>query len=288
MASGRLLRWLHRDAAPRWGVDPHELDPDALRVTLAKAARLFRVGGYFDLDLGGWERLPPAPALLVSNHSGGTSIPDVWGFGVGWYLRHGLARPLHPLAHEIILSTPATARYFGRRGVLRARPETAWRALVEARRDVLVLPGGDRDTWRPFSRRWEVEFAGRVGYAKLALRAGAPVVPVAHAGAHETLVVLSDGSRLARAVGLHGLVRAEIWPVHLSLPWGLAFGPWPHIPLPARMSYRFGPPIDPREYGGPTERPSERAVRALDAAVRGSIQSMLAELRAERAGGRAL
>lgn len=283
VGTGRLIEWFHREHAPRWGDDPGEFDRDAVRETVAGASRLFGVGRYFDLDLQGWERLPPSPALFVSNHSGGTTIPDVWGFMVGWYMRVGVERPLHPLAHELILSTRATARYFGSRGVLRARPENAWRALVEAGHDVLVLPGGDRDTWRPYTRRWEVEFAGRKGYARLALRAGRMVVPVAHAGAHETLCVLSDGREFARRVGLKALVRAEIWPVHLSLPWGVALGPWPHIPTPARMSYRFGEAIDPTRFAPPGEEPSREAVDALDRAVRGAIQSMLDALRVERA-----
>lgn len=279
MEKGHFLRWFNGGRRSPWGDDPAQYDPAAVRATVARAQKLFGVGRYFDLDIQGWERLPEAPSLLVSNHSGGTSIPDVWGLMVGWYLRVGAVRPLHALAHEIILATPATARFFGRRGVLRAKPENAWRALVEHRRDVLVLPGGDRDAWRPYARRWEVEFAGRMGYARLALRAGSPVVPVAHAGAHQTLMVLSDGLRFARAVGLPRLFRAEIWPVHLSLPWGLAVGPWPHIPLPARMSYRIGAPIDPRRFGAPGEDPSHDAVRALDAEVRGVIQAMLTDLR---------
>jgi hypothetical protein len=45
------------------------------------------------------------------------------------------------------------------------------------------------------------------------------------------------------------------------------------------MSYRLGEPIDPRRFGDPGEEPSLDAVRALDAAVRGSIQAMLTELR---------
>lgn len=279
MEKGHFLRWFNGGRRSPWGDDPAQYDPAAVSATVALAQSLFGVGRYFDLDIQGWERLPAAPSLLVSNHSGGTTIPDVWGLMVGWYLRVGAVRPLHALAHEIILATPATARFFGRRGVLRAKPENAWSALVEHRRDVLVLPGGDRDAWRPYARRWEVEFAGRMGYARLALRSGAPVVPVAHAGAHQTLMVLSDGRRFARAVGLPRFFRAEIWPVHLSLPWGLAVGPWPHIPLPAKMLYRIGAPIDPRRHGAPGEEPSLDAVQALDAEVRGAIQAMLTELR---------
>ena len=43
------------------------------------------------------------------------------------------------------------------------------------------MPGGDRDTWRPYSKRYDVCFAGRKGYARLAIKAGVPIVPIANA-----------------------------------------------------------------------------------------------------------
>ncbi len=131
------------------------------------------------------------------------------------------------MAHELILATQATGRFFARRGVMRGSRELARAVLQEWRRDLMVMPGGDVDTWRPYRARYQVRFGGRSGYARLALEARVPIVPLAHAGAHSTLVVLSDGARLARALRLPEIARARIWPVHLSLPWGLAIGPWP-------------------------------------------------------------
>ncbi|MEO1272317.1 MAG: hypothetical protein AAFX99_29825, partial [Myxococcota bacterium] len=55
-------------------------------------------------------------------------------------------------------------------------------------------------------------------------------------------MVLTDGRRLARRLGLPALARAEIFPVHLSLPWVLGIGPLPHLPLPVMLRYTFGPP----------------------------------------------
>src|SRR5207302_8028347 len=133
------------------------------------------------------------------------SIPDVWGFAVAWYERFGYSRPLHILGHEMLFAVPFFARLFERVGVMRASQKVA-RALLAAGRDVLIYPGGDIETWRPYSRRWEVDFAGRTGYARLALEAKVPIVPVAHSGAHETLRVLTSGRGFARAIGLHRLV----------------------------------------------------------------------------------
>jgi 1-acyl-sn-glycerol-3-phosphate acyltransferase len=277
---------LHRRQHIAWGIDPGQYDPELVKDTLPFVKKLFGPNRYFGVDVQGWGHVPAAPVMVVSNHSGGTSIPDVWGFMAAWYQNFGVHRPLHPMAHEIILSTQATGEFFARRGVLRGSRDVARAVLTTWRRDLMVMPGGDVDTWRPYSERYQVRFGGRTGYARLALEARVPIVPVAHAGAHETLIVLSDGRRLAHALHLPEIARASIWPVHLSLPWGLAVGPWPHIPTPALFRYRIGPAILPPADLAPDEVPSEAAVRDHDAQVRSSVQSMLDGLRASSRSSR--
>jgi 1-acyl-sn-glycerol-3-phosphate acyltransferase len=279
---GHLLRWLHRTTGtPDGANDPTAYDPAAVHRVIKFAARFFGPGRYFDLDVRGLEHVPSAPVMMVSNHSGGTSIPDVWGLGYAWYRRFGTARPIHPLAHEFILSTRTTARFFGRLGVLRAGRGVARDVLTRWRRDLLVMPGGDVDTWRPYKDRYQVQFGGRTGYARTAIAAGVPIVPVANAGAHETLMVLTDGRGIARALRLPELTRASVFPIHLSLPWGLGVGPLPHLPIPARLRYRIGAPIYPPPLA-PGDEPSDEAVQGLDAAVRAAVQGLLDELRDDR------
>lgn len=269
-ALGDALGGVHGEAPEAW-------DPAYVERVVAAVGKLFGPGRYFGLEVRGFENIPPAPALLVSNHSGGTSIPDVWGFGVAWYRHFGPTRPLHVMAHELLFMTGVTGRFFERCGVLRATPGLAQDILMDHRRDLLVLPGGDGDTWRPWTERYRVHFGGRTGYAKLALDAQVPIVPVAHAGAHETLLVLSSGERLAKWLGLQRLMRAEVWPVHLSLPWGLAMGPLPHLPLPAKFRYLVGAPIGP-----PPPLPyDEGDVLALDRQVRQAVQAQLDVLQRE-------
>lgn len=274
----KLLRWLHRGSDPGWGKSTSDLDLTAVARTVDRLGLLFGPGRYFELDVAGWENIPPPPVLLVSNHSGGTTIPDVWGLMAAWYRRFGRSRPAHVLAHEMVFSNRYTGRYFARRGVLRASRLAALAALEDRRRDVIVMPGGDLDTWRPYRERYQVRFHGRTGYAWVALKAGVPIVPVAHAGAHETLLVLTNGQRIAKAIGLQALTRSEIFPVHLSLPWGLGIGPWPHLPTPAVLRYRFGRAISPPARD-PAREPDEADVRALDEETRGQVQELLDKLR---------
>jgi 1-acyl-sn-glycerol-3-phosphate acyltransferase len=276
-----LLRWLHRKGGvPDGASDPGSYEPAYVERVLEFAGRFFGPGRYFDLDARGLEHVPPKPAMVVSNHSGGTSIPDVWGFAYSWYKHFGVERPIHPLAHEMILSTKTTARFFGRLGVLRAGRGVARDVVTTWKRDLLVMPGGDVDTWRPYKDRYKVQFGGRTGYARTAIMAGVPIVPVANAGAHSTLLVLSDGQALARALRLPQLTRASVFPIHLSFPWGLTIGPWPHLPIPAKLRYRFGAPILPPPLPPGTD-PDDETVNAVDAAVRAAVQALLDELKAE-------
>lgn len=284
---GRLLQWVLGDRGANWGTNPGDYTPSAVEETVSSMGRLFGPGCYFGLEIQGWENVPDAPAMLVSNHSGGTTIPDVWGLLIGWYRHFGTSRPCHPLAHEIILGTEITARFFSRRGVLKAHPGVAADVLTRFRRDLLVMPGGDLDTWRPYSERYTVRFGGRRGYARLALQTGVPILPIANAGAHETLLVLTDGRKIARALGLYDVARAEIFPVHLSLPWIVGIGPLPHLPTPVTLRYKIGKPVAVPAGVTPGTEPTDEQVRDYDARVQHAVQGLLDDLRHEHEAARA-
>ena len=282
---GRFLSWLHDDEMARWGTDPDDFDPVLLSDTLRRLRPLFAERrAYFRTSITGWENMPESPTLVVANHSGGTSIPDAWGLGVSWYKQFGMGRPLHGLAHDMVFALKATAVPFARLGILRANRQMALDVLTKYKRDLMVMPGGDLDTWRPWKDRYKVRFSGRKGYARLALEAGVPIVPIAHAGSHDTLIVLTDGQRIARKLHFQELFRASIFPIHLSLPFGLGIGPLPHLPPPVRLRYRVGKPVYPPAVVPPGEEPTPAQVDRFDAAVRAALQQELDVLRDEERG----
>ncbi|MGF1469472.1 MAG: 1-acyl-sn-glycerol-3-phosphate acyltransferase [Sandaracinaceae bacterium] len=273
-----FLRWVHPRGVT-WGANLDDYDPDHVARVLEVVGRFFGPGRYFPLDVEGLGRVPPAPTMVVSNHSGGTTVLDAWGFAVAWYRHFGVGRPIRPAAHEMLLGNRWTGPFLARLGALQADRRIAERVLRDWRHDLLVMPGGDLDVWRPFRERYRVRFGGRTGYARLALTAGVPLVPVAHAGAHHTLLVLTDGRRFAERIGLPRVARASIWPIHLSLPWGLALGPFPHLPMPVRLRYRVGDPIRPEDVGARSgEPPTARQVADVDALVRVRLQRLLDDL----------
>jgi 1-acyl-sn-glycerol-3-phosphate acyltransferase len=267
-------------SAGDWGNDPAGFDAEFVRRQLAVVETMIGPGRYFEFEAHGWENLPSGSALLVGNHSGGTTVLDGWGFFRAWYGRHGTDRPLFGLAHEGVFATATTGAWFSRSGILRASPENARKVLVDHHGSLIVMPGGDQDVWRPSAERHKVHFAGRKGYARTAILNGAPVIPVAHVGAHDTLYVLTSGSSLAKRLGIPRIARAQVFPVHLSLPWGLAIGPWPHLPPPTQLQYALGAPIQPPLCGA--DGPNQADVDDLDATVRHALQSLLDDLAQRR------
>jgi 1-acyl-sn-glycerol-3-phosphate acyltransferase len=113
---------------------------------------------------------------------------------------------------------------------------------------VLAYPGGDREACRPWTQRNEVDFAGRKGFVRLALRCGVPVVPVVAHGGHHAVMVLTRGDRLACAAGLRGL-RINVFPLMVGLPFGVMSALTPPPPLPAHLTLEFLPPLDWTTYG---------------------------------------
>ncbi|NEN97378.1 MAG: glycerol acyltransferase, partial [Moorea sp. SIO3I7] len=119
---------------------------------------------------------------------------------------------------------------------------------------VLVYPGGAQDVFRPHSQRHQIQLAGRKGFIKLALREKVPIVPIISNGAHDTLIVLGDCYEQARQLHELGIpwlfgLDPQVFPIYLGLPWGLAIGPLPNIPLPIPITTRVCPPIVFERYG---------------------------------------
>ncbi len=232
---------------------------------------------YHRAEVRGIERVPPGPGLYVGNHNGGAYSIDTFLFGAALFRAHGIAAVPYGLGHEVAISIPGLNELLVPLGAVRASHDNAQR-LFEAGHKVLVYPGGDLDSMRPFRHRHRVVFGGRRGYVRLALRAGVPIVPVVAAGAHSTLMVLDDGRWLAKLLGTNRLFRSKILPVTLCLPWGVAVLPlFPYIPLPSRIRIEVLDPIH-FERTGEQAAADEDWVRECAALVEARMQTVLTRL----------
>jgi len=187
---------------------------------------------YFRGEVRGLDRLPASgPVLCVGNHSGGLLTPDSFVFMVNVLRHFGVSRKGYALAHHLVLGSPL-GRLIRGLGAIPADPDQARRALAEGSM-VLVYPGGDEDVFRSWRERNRIHLAGRTGFIRLALEERVPVVPVVSVGGHETVLVLGEGKRIARLLGLERF-RIKSLPLVIGPPWGLSPGALAlPLPLPA-------------------------------------------------------
>ena len=198
---------------------------------------------WFRMEIDGWENIPESPVLLVGIHSGAPFVWDAWTVGLQWWRRFGQDRPLHGTAHDALMAIPGIGRYFRLMGVLPAAPDAIATALAEGR-DVALWPGGEVDSLRPWRERDRANLAGRKGFVKMAIRAGVPIVPIATVGGADAMPVLIRGDQLSRALRLDKILRLKVFPLAVSLPWGIAPAALPQLPLPAKIRTRFMPAVE--------------------------------------------
>jgi 1-acyl-sn-glycerol-3-phosphate acyltransferase len=145
-----------------------------------------------------------------------------------------------------------------------ASPYNALR-LLEQDQLVAVFPEGVRGTGKPYAERYRLQRFGRGGFVEIALRAGAPIVPVAVVGSEEIYPKLADVPALARLIG------APFFPVTPTFPW---LGPLGAVPLPSRWRIEFCEPIETARLG-PDAASDRAAVLELTERVRDTVQQAL-------------
>lgn len=250
------------------------MNPWTTVMPVIKRAALEYVRRYHRHEVQVDATVPDAPVLVVANHGFG-GIFDLNVTATYAALdRAGVRRPITALVHQVAWTLGA-GDLVEAAGGRRASACAARDAFADGRH-VLVFPGGDLDAGKSWWRRDQVEFGGRTGFAKLAVEAGVPIVPVVTAGAGESLFVLSDGRDIARALGLKQRLRLSALPVSLSLPWGLnvgMVGMLPYAPLPTKLTTAVLPAMHPED-GEPAEDFAAR--------VHAAMQTRLDQLTADR------
>jgi 1-acyl-sn-glycerol-3-phosphate acyltransferase len=232
--------------------------------------------------------VPDGPTLVVGNHSGGKIPIDVFLFGASWHKWFDYSSPLFFLVHDMLIRPiPWIRNSIRRLGGVRAARENAIEILRRGQR-VMVLPGGEYETFRPYRERNRIDFGERTGFIRVALQAGAPITPVVSIGGHEIFYILTRGEGLARRL-LPTAFRAQSFPIAFGLPFGLYVGPIPSpLPLPARIVNEVLPPIhlDREEADHPAFRPDDGddpvKVRHMYKVVTSRMQAALDRLAAER------
>lgn len=251
---------------------------------------------YFRCDISGWSNVPDGKALYVGNHNGLLTFEVLMMFHA-WWKRFGASRRALGLAHGVALHNPFFRWLLPRIGAIPADPDTAYEALA---RDysLLVYPGGEKESFRPYTERKKVDFYQRKGFIKLALRAKVPVVPIVSIGAHESYVILHRGEELAEKLGLKDKFRLHGLPItfrSIFFLWCVSTGIFTFfplllapmafvsifIPMPAKMSFRLLPAIDVCAMYDERLPEAENLQRIYDH-ILGAMQAVLTEEYAKR------
>jgi 1-acyl-sn-glycerol-3-phosphate acyltransferase len=251
----RVLRRLEGDHEDdEWGFDEDFAD-------LVEPFFGFLYDRWWRVRVEGAHRVPAhGRALLASNHAG--ILPwDATMISVALLREHPLPRHPRFLVLNWAFDLPWISAFIRRVGGVVASPYNALR-LLEQDQLVAVFPEGVKGTGKPFGERYRLQRFGRGGFVEIALRASAPIVPVAVVGSEEIYPKLADVPALARVIG------APFFPVTPTFPW---LGPLGVVPLPSKWRIEFCDPIDTAHYG-PDAASDRGLVLELTEQVRETVQ----------------
>ena len=217
---------------------------------------------YWRVTAGGVENIPTTgPAVLAANHSGAVPVDGAL-LKIATLKEHG--RNPWMLAGDLVFRVPQVGSFVRRMGNARADPgETA--GLLKDGNLLAVFPEGYGGIGKGWANRYRLERFGRGGFVKMALRAGAPLVPVAIVGAEQIYPMIANARPLAKALGL------PYFPITPTFPLLGALG---LVPLPAKCHVEFGTPIPTVDYE-PEAADDTGLVGELTERVRGTVRAML-------------
>ena len=245
---------------------PSERSIDRLVAMAAPLLRVSRPRVY------GLENLPADGSLLVGNHTiyGFLDLPLM--MAEIWKRRRLAIRGLGEHAHYAV---PVWRDLLAVGGMVRGTRENV-RALMRERQTVLVFPGGSREVNKHRGQEYQLLWRERIGFARLAIEYGYPVVPFAAVGAEEMLDVIVD-----QTTPIYGDF-ARIYEKLVGFPTppivrGVGLTP---IPRPERLYFWFGEPIDSARFGSRYD--DTGAARALRDQVKQAVLGGIQLLRDER------
>jgi 1-acyl-sn-glycerol-3-phosphate acyltransferase len=234
----------------RWGLHPE---------TIRKFAPFiyFLYKHYFRVEATGLENLPKGRVLFIGNHGG--QIPlDAMMAGLALFMESEPPRIARAMVERWVPTVPFVSSLFTRIGAMIGDPITC-KELLDHDQSVLVFPEGVRGSGKLFKDRYQLQRFG-TGFMRLALGSNAPIVPVAIIGTEETYPSVFNFGALAKLIG------APYFPVTPFFP---LLGPLGMLPLPAKVTVRFGKPL----YFEGAENEPEPLIREKVQTVKDALQA---------------
>ncbi len=228
---------------------------------------------WFRCEVEGVENVPAeGGALIVSNHAGALP-PDAAMIAKAIKEEHSRNRRLYITVEHFFKGYPGFSMLLPKVGAVPAHPANVHRLLYDERQLVLVFPEGRKGTEKLYKDRYRLRRFGRGGFVEAAMRARAPIVPVAVVGAEEAAPIFAQVPLLQRLTGLIYFPITPTFP-HLGPLGMLGY-------LPAKFKIRFLAPVRTDDMG---ERAWEdkSLVQTVAHDIRATIQDELFDMLGER------
>ena len=228
---------------------------------------------WFRVEVEGIEHVPATGgALLVSNHAGAMP-PDAPMIAKAIKEEHPHPRPVNITVEHFFKGYPGFSMLVSKIGCVAAHPANVQRLLYDEGQLVLVFPEGRKGTEKLYKDRYRLRRFGRGGFVEAAMRARAPIVPIAVVGAEEAAPIFAHFTLLQK---LTGLLYVPLTP---TFPHGGLLGMFGF--LPAKFLIRFLDPIRTDDLGdAPWE--DKGLVQTVAHEVRTRIQENLVDMLAQR------
>jgi 1-acyl-sn-glycerol-3-phosphate acyltransferase len=246
-----------------YGFDDFGLDPRVSRFLSAPMVLMYR--HYLRVETRGIERVPEGPVLLIANHGGNTFAWDGAMLATAMLLEAEPPRIVRGMAEYFLPTLPFFNIFMQRCGSVVGTPENCVQ-LLERGEAIMAFPEGERGFVKTFARRYQLQRFG-LGFMRLALETGTPIVPVGIVGSEEQ----SPGIANLRPVGR--LFGSPAFPVTLTFPFlGLAG----FLPLPVKFHLHFGQPLLFEGDASEEDAAVEKRVEVVKRAIAGLIGDALA------------
>ena len=232
----------------------------------------------FNPMVTGAQNIPKEPCLFVGNHS----LFALDGAIIRPIFLKDLQRFPRAMGDKFLFSIERVANILVKQGIVMGHPDVCG-ALMDARQDLLLFPGGAYESVKPKSKLYELQWKERYGFVKLAATHGYTIMPFGLVGPDEFYGHLMEGQDLPdTALGkllthlgvLNNNIRSDMIPPIPIGSLGTA------LPKPQRCYLGFGKPIDLSRHKGKTL--SKKTVQAVRAQAAQAIENQLTQLLIKR------
>lgn len=223
----------------------------------------------------GIENVPTERALLVGNHNT-LGMVDAPLLAAELWERGRMVRSLGDHAHFKI---PGWRDALTQMGVVEGTREIT-SELMRRGELVMVFPGGGREVNKRKNEQYKLVWKNRLGFARLAIQHGYPIVPFASVGAEHGIDIVLDNQSVLMAPVQFLAKNVLGTPDGPPLVRGVGLTP---VPRPERQYYWFGEPIETAAFQGQEadDNVARRVRESVAAAVEHGIELMLAEREAD-------